>query len=354
MMRVRPMHVFIAGGAGFLGSALVPCLLDAGHHVTVLDRFFFGNDTLRESTRSEPSGERLRLVRNDVRRITGADLAGVDAVVYLAAISNDPACELEPELTLDVNQHACLRLAALARERGVSRFVFASSCSVYGHGAAERLSEAAPLSPVSLYARCKANAERELLDLGYAGVSVLRFATLFGVAGRPRFDLAVNVMTKNAYVKRSIMVEGGGRQWRPFVHVRDAARAIQLVLEAEPARVSREIFNVGSDENNVRILTLAYRIRDAIPEAHIEVAPTDPDLRDYNVSFEKVRRVLDFSPRVSIEQGIHEVIDALRRGSIDPNERRCYTLAQYGFLAEVERTFEALSLDGKMLGLRSV
>ena len=352
-MMATPMHVLIAGGAGFLGSALVPLLLDAGHRVTVIDRFFFGSETLKES--SERAGAALTLLRADVRRVGAREFEGVDATVYLAGISNDPACELDPRLTRDVNLTACLEIAKAAEKTGVRRFVFASSCSVYGHASGERLSETSPLNPVSLYARCKAEAEAELFARkGGPAVTALRFATLFGVAGRPRFDLAINVMVKNAYTRREIVVDGGGRQWRPFVHVRDAARAIHLALTSDSERVSGQVFNVGADENNLRILNLAYRIRDQVPGAEVRVAATDPDLRDYNVGFEKIRKALDFSAKVSIDDGIREVLEALKQGRLDPNDRRGYTLEQYGFLAEVERTFERLSLDGKVLGLGGV
>ena len=331
----------------------MPLLLDAGHRVTVIDRFFFGSETLKES--SDRVGAALTLLRADVRRVGARELEGADAVVYLAGISNDPACELDPRLTRDVNLTACLEIAKAAEKTGVRRFVFASSCSVYGHASGERLSETSPLNPVSLYARCKAEAEGELFARkGGPAVTALRFATLFGVAGRPRFDLAINVMVKNAYTRREIVVDGGGRQWRPFVHVRDAARAIHLALTSDSERATGQVFNVGADENNLRILNLAYRIRDQVPGAEVRVAATDPDLRDYNVSFEKIRKALDFSAKVSIDDGIGEVLDALKQGRLDPNDRRGYTLEQYGFLAEVERTFERLSLDGKVLGLGGV
>jgi nucleoside-diphosphate-sugar epimerase len=344
------MHVLIAGGAGYLGSALVPLLLDAGQRVTVVDRFFFGNDSLTESCARVNAP--LSLVRADVRRLTRSALEGVDAVVYLAGISNDPACELDPRLTREVNLEAGLRLSSMAQELGIRRFVFASSCSVYGHAASERLTEQSPLNPVSLYARCKAEAEVELLaQRSGLEPTILRFATLFGVAGRPRFDLAINVMTKNAYTRREILVDGGGRQWRPFVHVRDAARAIREVLGAESRLVAHQVFNVGADQNNVRILNLAYRIRDQVPGTQVRIAPTDPDLRDYNVGFEKLKSTLDFTAKISIDDGIREILEALRLGRIDPNDRHGYTLEHYGFLAEVERTFERLSLDGKVLGL---
>jgi nucleoside-diphosphate-sugar epimerase len=215
------MHVFVAGGAGYIGSVLVPLLLERGHRVTVLDRLYFGGTLATAQARF---GEKLRVVRGDVRFIDHGLLTSVDAVVDLSGISNDPSCELEPELTRSVNVDGAKRLASAALEAGVRRYVYSSSCSVYGHGEGLGLTETSARHPVSLYARAKAEVEDFLLAGGKGmEVCILRLATVFGLSPRMRFDLAINVMTKNAYVGRRIMVDGGGRQWRPFVHVRDAA-----------------------------------------------------------------------------------------------------------------------------------
>jgi nucleoside-diphosphate-sugar epimerase len=347
------MHVFVAGGAGYIGSVLVPALLDGGHRVTVLDRLYFGDTLARQSARF---GERLRIVRGDVRSFDRALLHSVDAVVDLSGISNDPSCELEPELTRSVNVEGAKRLASAAREQGVRRYVFSSSCSVYGHGEGLGLTEESARHPVSLYARAKAEAEDFLLGRASAGsmeVACLRLATVFGLSPRMRFDLAVNVMTKNAYVGRRITVDGGGRQWRPFVHVRDVARAFELALTSDASLVAGQVFNVGSDTNNVQILNLAFRVRDAVPGTEVVHAPTDPDLRDYNVSFEKIQRVLPFRAERSLDDGIREVLGALRDGQVDPDDRRWYTLRQYVFLRDAERALRELAIDGRILSASS-
>ena len=344
------MHVLVTGGGGYLGSTLVPLLLAAGHNVSVLDRFYFGQESLAAAC--EAYADRLILKRADVRSVTPETFQGVDAVVDFAGISNDPSCELAPDLTRAINLEGSVRIAEQAQAAGVERLVFASSCSVYGHGASERLTEDSPLCPVSLYAKCKADAEVHLFDLAARSgmcVTALRLATVFGVSGRTRFDLAINIMTKNAYVDRKIIVEGGGRQWRPFVHVKDVGGCFAHVLHAPRERVSGRVYNVGSDDNNLRILSLAYRVRDQVPGTEIVMAPTDPDLRDYNVSFERLARELDFRPQVSVDDGIREVLEALRTGRVDPQDRRCYTLRHYGFLVDVERTYAALALDGHIL-----
>jgi nucleoside-diphosphate-sugar epimerase len=339
------MHVLVTGGAGYIGSTLVPMLLERGHRVTVVDRLYFGGHTLPE----HPS---LRVVKADVRRVDPRVFEGVDGLIDLAGISNDPACELDPELTRSVNLEGSRRCHRLAQGAGVARVVFASSCSVYGHGEGTQLTETSPLHPVSLYARCKAEVETSLLELGRTTpmtVTALRFATVFGLAPRMRFDLAVNVMTKNAYTQQRIVVDGGGKQWRPFVHVADVAEALLRALEAPADKVRGEVINVGNNSNNVRILNLAYRIRDAIPGTHLDIAGSDPDLRDYNVNFDKIEGVLGWTPRRTVDDGIAEVHRALREGRVDPDDRRFYTLKQYVFLAEVERTFREVAIDGQVL-----
>lgn len=347
------MHVFIAGGAGYIGSVLIPSLLEQGHRVTVVDRLYFG-DTL--STHRERWPDRLEVVRGDVRSFSPALLEGVAAVVSMAAISNDPAAELEPDLTQRVNVEGGQRLAQLALDAGVRRLVFLSSCSIYGTGTSLALTEESELRPVSLYAAAMAQSEAGLRELAAASAGafepvILRLATVFGVSPRMRFDLAVNVMAKDAYIDRRITVDGGGRQWRPFVHVRDVGRAIVLGLSADAATVAGETFNIGSDENNLQILTLALRVRDEVPGTQVVHAFTDPELRDYNVSFDKARTVLGFLPAIEIEDGVRDVLAALRSGQLDPDDRRWYTLRQYLFLREAERAVAELALDGGVLSV---
>ena len=345
------MHVFIAGGAGYIGSVLVPTLLEHGHRVTVLDRLYFGDTLGRFEARY---GERLRVVRGDVRAFDRSLLTSVDGVVDLSGISNDPSCELDPELTRSVNVDGAKRLASAALEQGVRRYVFSSSCSVYGHGEGLGLVESSTRRPVSLYARAKAEVEDFLLEMGRASrgaveVCSLRLATVFGLSPRMRFDLAINVMTKNAWVGQRITVDGGGRQWRPFVHVRDVARAFELALTSDASKVAGQVFNVGSDQNNVQILNLAFRVRDVVPGTEVVHAPTDPDLRDYNVAFDKIQSGLAFRAEKTLDDGIREVLGALREGAVDPDERRWYTLKQYLFLRDAERAHRDLAIDGRLL-----
>lgn len=342
------MHILVAGAAGYIGSVLVPTLLEKGHTVTALDRFYFGQTLVAHP--------RLTIVRGDTRTFDPSVLKGVEAVIDVAGISNDPSCELDSDLTDKVNVLGGKRLATLAMEAGVKRYVYSSSCSVYGHGEGEGLVETSVRHPVSAYARSKVALEDMLLGIharGHMEVVILRLATVFGLSPRMRFDLAINVMTKNAYVNRRIMVDGGGRQWRPFVHVKDVADAFGQAVTREAALVNGQVFNVGSTANNLRILNLAFRVRDAVPGTEIVHAATDPDLRDYNVSFEKIEKTLDWRAKYSVDDGVREVLASLRDGGLDPDERRYYTVRQYLFLREAENTMRALHLDGTLLGLEA-
>jgi nucleoside-diphosphate-sugar epimerase len=345
------MHVLVAGGAGYIGSVLVPLLLEKGHTVTVLDRLYFG-DTLAKA--KAKAGDKLSIVKADIRSCPAAIMTGIEGVIDLSGISNDPSCELEPDLTKSVNIDGGKRLVVLAREAGVRRYVYSSSCSIYGHGEGLGLTETSNRHPVSLYARAKVEVEDFLMENGKSSggkleAVALRLATVFGLSPRMRFDLAINVMTKNAYVGRRITVDGGGRQWRPFVHVRDVAAGFILALESDAKVVAGHVFNLGADTSNVQILNLAFRVRDAIPGTEVVHAPTDPDLRDYNVAFEKAHKVLGFRESMSIDDGIREVLAALKDGHVDPDERRWYTLKQYLFLREAERAVRDLGIDGRLL-----
>lgn len=343
-------RILVVGGGGYIGTTLVPALLEAGFYVRVFDRFYFGDDFFDETL--ERYGDELELVRGDIRVIESQVFDGIDICVDLAAISNDPTCELNPRLTREINHLGALRVGRIASESGVDRHIFASSCSVYGHGRKLGLTERSETHPRTLYAECKLQTEKQLLELGETtdlDVVVFRFATVFGLSARMRFDLAVNLMTKRAYTDGRIDICGGGKQWRPFVHVKDVARAIITASQIDSERVAQRRFNVGSNELNYQIEHLAYKIRDLLPGTEVEHVPTDPDVRTYNVAFDRIRDELDFQPRYGIDDGVQEIAEALANGTLNPNERRWVTLKQYQFLREVEQTYARLVIDGTIL-----
>jgi dTDP-4-amino-4,6-dideoxygalactose transaminase/nucleoside-diphosphate-sugar epimerase len=330
-------RVLVTGGAGYLGSVLVPMLLDDGYEVTVFDRLLFGRQPLA-AVLEHP---RFRLIEGDITRLAEHNgfLEGLDSVIHLAALSNDPSCDLKPHLTQRVNFEGTTELARRAARAGVKRFLFASSCSVYGSNPSSLVDERSELYPVSLYAAKKAEAEQALFTLSAPGMSVtaLRMATLYGLSPRMRFDLAINLMVMNAATRRAIYVLGGGRQWRPFVHVADAAQAFITVMETPTEVVDHEVFNVGSENNNYQIQDLAWAIRDALPQLEVSVTsvPDDADKRSYRVGFQKIADTLGFKPRCDMSEGVIEIARAISSGRLgDCSDTQYYTVKQMKAVAE--------------------
>ena len=311
------MRVLVTGGAGYLGNHLVRLLIERGHTVRIFDRLCFGDGPVAELSKLG-----CEFVQGDIRNLAAFPdlLRGIEGVIHLAGLANDPSCDLDPRMALDVNLEGTKDLAHRARGAGVRRFVFASSCSVYGRGVFEMLNEECPTNPVSVYAQSKIESEHALLALMDRdfGPVIARPATLFGWSPRMRFDLAINLMVATASRNGEIKVYGGGNQWRPFVHVRDAARAFTAMLEAPTGDVHGQIFNVGSDQNNYRIIDLAHLVAGLVPGAGIDVMKEDEDQRSYNVQFGKIERVLGFKPEWSPERGALEIRDWLQRDPVDP------------------------------------
>ncbi len=309
------MRVLVTGGGGYLGCHLVPQLLDAGHEVSVFDRFVFGDEPLRGAL----GGRDCAIHHGDMRRFDGGMLEGVDSVIHLAGLSNDPSCDLDAEMAIDVNLAGTSDLITASVAAGVKRMVMVSSCSVYGQGVVEALDEQSPTNPVSVYARTKLDSEVALRELA-SGMEwvVARPATLFGWSPRMRFDLAINQMVATATRTGKINIYGGGKQWRPFVHVRDAARALQMMAEAPDKSVNHEIFNLGTDETNFRIIDLAKRIAEILGGIELVVEKADDDTRTYNVRFEKIAQALGFTCEWPIDRGALEIRDWLKSSDIDP------------------------------------
>lgn len=310
----KERHVLVIGGAGYIGSALLPDLLDTGHNVRVLDLLLFGKSPIKNVV----AHPRLELVHGDFRHVDSVveAMRDIDSVVHLGAIVGDPACNLDENLTIDVNLSATRVLAQLARSANVDRFLFASTCSVYG-ACDEILDERSEVRPVALYGHTKLAAENVLLDMSDDGFlpTILRFATIYGLSGRTRFDLVVNLMTAQAKLDNEITVFGG-EQWRPFVHVKDAARAIGLILDAPADLVGSQIFNVGSDDQNHTILGIAQLVHEQVVGSMLTVSTDEIDARNYRVSFAKINQMLGFKPVWTVPQGIQQVIEAIASGEV--------------------------------------
>lgn len=313
------MKILVTGGAGYIGSTLVPLLLSERHQVRVVDSLLHGGQALL-GVWAHPSFE---FVHGDIcdREKMRKSVAGMDAVVHLAAIVGDPACARKPELAQAVNLDASRALIEDSRAAGVSRFVFASTCSNYGKmkDAASFVDEESELRPVSLYAETKVAVEKALLESGGNGKwcpTPLRFATIFGVSPRMRFDLTVNEFTMEMLTKKRLTVFGE-QFWRPYIHVRDAARAIQLVLNSVPAKVSGKVFNAGSTDQNFQKQQLVEMIKPYAPDAVVDFVHKKEDPRDYRVSFARVTEQLGFKITRSVTQGIDEVAHLVRSNVID-------------------------------------
>ncbi|MBP62977.1 MAG: NAD-dependent dehydratase [Planctomycetaceae bacterium] len=307
-------HVLVIGGGGYIGSALLPKLLERGYRVRVLDALIYGDGPIQPFI-DHPG---LEVLDGDFRHVENvvAAMRDVDSVVHLGAIVGDPACNLDENLTIDVNLSATRMIAELARAARVERLVFASTCSVYG-ACEEMLDEYSRVKPVSLYGVTKAASEKLLLDMSDTQFSstILRFATIYGLSGRTRFDLVVNLLTAKAKIDGKITIHGGD-QWRPFVHVDDAAESIVVTLEAPIDLVSSQIFNVGSNEQNYTISEIGERVQQQVIGATMDVSDTNPDHRNYRVDFRKIRDRLGFRPGWTVEQGIEQVLEAIINGEI--------------------------------------
>ena len=333
-------RILVTGAGGYIGTTLVPLLLDAGYAVRAVDRFFFGRHLL-------PEHERLEIVVEDNRKLTAGHFAGVEGVIDLAAISNDPSGELFQEATYRINRDSRVRAARLAKEAGVRRYVLPSSCSIYGFQEEGVIAdETSPTNPLTTYARANEMAERGVLPLADEGfcVVVLRQATVYGLSPRMRFDLAINGMTFGAWKTGRLPLMRDGTQWRPMVHVRDTARAQTFMLDAEPARVNGRIFNVGSAGNVYQIGPLGELVAGYVPrDVEIEWYG-DPDHRSYQVAFDKVE-ALGYRAEKTAADGVAEICEALEAGTLDKTIRTI-TLDWYRELARWHRIIREVEMYG--------
>jgi len=342
------MKVLLTGSRGYIGTVLAPLLLQAGHEVVGLDADLFRRCTFAAggAVADVPT-----LVR-DTRDVTASDVEGFDAIIHLAALSNDPLSDLNPELTRDINHRAGVRLAKLGRAAGVSRFLFASSCSNYGKTEGEALvDESGRLAPVSVYGETKVNSERDLAELADENFCpvFLRPATAYGVSPRLRFDIVLNNLVAWGMTKKVILLKSDGTPLRPIVHVEDISRAFLAALHAPADAVRCEAFNVGKTAHNYSIREIAEIVAGIVPGCTIELSPdAGPDPRSYRVSFEKIRTALpEFVPAWDAVRGAEQLYAAYRRSDLTLEE---FEGARYNRIAHIRKLVAEGALGGDLRG----
>jgi len=304
------MHVLVTGHDGYIGRALVPLLLSAGHDVVGLDTYYYEGCVLGSDDPPIPS------IRADIRDIKAADLRGLDAIMHLAAISNDPLGDLRPEITDSINHLGTTHLAREAKKAGVPRFLFSSSCSLYGAQGDQVLDEHAGWNPVTPYGESKLRAEQDLHELADDDFSptYLRNATGYGVSSRLRGDVVVNNLVAYAHTTGRVYMKSDGTPWRPLVHIQDISRAFIALMQAPREVVHDEAFNVGRTSENYQIRQVAQIVEETVPGSHITFAPTaGPDKRNYRVNCDKISRVVPaYQPTWTVRQGVQELLESFR------------------------------------------
>lgn len=336
------MRVFITGNKGYIGAVMTPMLLAAGHEVVGLD-----SDLYRDCTFGDEPLEAPTLYK-DIREVTPDDLAGFDAVIHLAALSNDPLGNLDRNLTLSINYAGSVHLARMAKQAGVSRFLFSSSCSLYGAGGNDMLTEEAAFNPVTVYGETKVMAEHDIAALADDGFSptFFRNATAYGLSPRHRFDLVLNNLMAWAVATGNVHIKSDGTPWRPIVHIEDISAAYLAALAAPRAVVHNQAVNVGANGENYRIRELATIVQETVPGSQVTfAADASPDLRNYRVNFDKIGRLLPaFQPQWTARRGAQQLYEAYRRLGVTleefegPKYRRVDHIKQLLAAGEIDST----------------
>ncbi|MEZ5825658.1 MAG: NAD(P)-dependent oxidoreductase [Geminicoccaceae bacterium] len=339
------MKVLVTGHDGYIGQVLVPMLQEAGHEVHGIDSEIYAGCDFPGQPRAK-----LAVKVKDIRDIERADVEGFDAVLHLAGLSNDPLGDLEPDTTYDINHKASVRLAELARDAGVRRFVFSSSCSNYGAAGDDYLDESAAFNPVTPYAESKVWTERDVAPMASDSFSptFLRSATAYGISARLRGDLVVNNLTGYAFTTGHVLIKSDGKPWRPLVHIEDIALAFKSVIEAPVESVHGESFNVGATAENYRVREVADLVAKVVPNSEVTFAgDASPDSRNYRVNCDKIANTLPgFRPRWTLERGIRQIYEAYRTAKMTEQD---FLSSRYLRVKRVRELMAEGRIDSRLL-----
>jgi nucleoside-diphosphate-sugar epimerase len=340
------MKIFVTGSDGYIGTRLVSRLLGLGHSVTGFDTGFYRDGWLFSEQKTFTTLPRT--INRDLRSVTAADVAGHDAIVHLAELSNDPLGQNNPGITKAINFEGSKKLAKLAKEVGVPRFVYASSCSVYGQAVSDWVDETSPTNPQTAYAECKVNVENEVGPMGDRNFAVtfLRNATAYGASPRMRFDIVINDLCALAWTTKRIAMTSDGTPWRPVTHIDDICQAIECTLVADPSIVNGQVFNVGADSENYRIREIAEIIGSVFPGCQVTIGTNAGDTRSYRVSFKKITEKLPgFKAQWNARRGAEQLYEVFKRidMSKDTYEFRAFTrLKQLKYLKQTHQVDDDL------------